>query len=182
MVTMVRSLYREDLLIAHKFEILWPPWTKYNPSPNIPCHPHHRRLPFQNQHSLLSQVLLYVQNVKQLNKTNPKGHLQLSNVFWGVSFWHTGRSCKYVFCLLIPRWERFPSFCYICILFKVCNVKLQSFGYDVSYHNYTWERCKKSKLILIAKSHVRTPKLSGRVHLDNHVVSWDHTSWLIFPC
>jgi len=37
--------------------------------------------------------------------------------------------------------------------------KLQSFGYDVSYHNYTWER---------------TPKLSGRVHLDNHVVRIGH--------
>ena len=27
------------------------------------------------------------------------------------------------------------------IHFQVCDVKLQSFGYDVSYHNYTWERC-----------------------------------------
>ena len=85
------------------------------------------------------------------------GHLQLSDVFWGVSFWHPGGSllsffhsplttrkwhtllmlaCSLTFLSVLPQ----STLCNVSVLLQICEVKLQSFGYDVSYHNYTWER------------------------------------------
>ena len=84
------------------------------------------------------------------------GHLQLSDVFWGVSFWHPGGSLLSFFHspLTTRKWHTFDACllfdifvcsssvntCNVSVLLQICEVKLQSFGYDVSYHNYTWER------------------------------------------